>query len=53
MERDDVEHIAPAATETRATYFIWGVVNLPFAVAVYGRWGTQWWESSARHIMGV
>jgi len=34
-------------------YFIWIAVNLPFAVAVYGLWGTQWWESTAQRIMGV
>src|SRR5579864_163641 len=34
-------------------YVIWFAVNMPFAVAVYGLWGTQWWESTARRIMGV
>lgn len=34
-------------------YGIWLGVNLPFAVAVYGLWGTQWWESTARKLMGV
>ena len=34
-------------------YFIWLGVNLPFAIAVYGLWGTQWWEAAARHLMGV
>ena len=34
-------------------YVIWLAVNLPFAIAVYGLWGTQWWESTARHLMRV
>lgn len=34
-------------------YLIWFGVNLPFALAVYSLWGTQWWEAAARHLMGV
>ena len=34
-------------------YVIWLGVNLPFAIAVYGLWGTQWWESTVRHLMRV
>ncbi len=34
-------------------YWIWLGVNLPFAVAVHGLWGTDWWHATARQIMGV
>lgn len=34
-------------------YWIWILVNLPFAVAVYGLWGTDWWHISAQHLMGA
>ena len=34
-------------------YWIWLAVNLPFAVAVQGLWGTQWWHSMAPRLMGV
>ena len=32
-------------------YVIWPGVNLPFAIAVYGLWGTQWWELTTRQLM--
>lgn len=34
-------------------YWIWLAVGLPFAVAVHGLWGTEWWHSTARQLMGV
>ena len=34
-------------------YIIWLGVNVPFAAAVYGLWGTQWWEATSRQIMAV
>ena len=34
-------------------YDIWLAVNLPFAIAVYGLWDTDWWHQTARQIMGV
>jgi len=34
-------------------YSIWFAVNLPFAIAVHGLWGTQWWHSAAPRLMGV
>jgi hypothetical protein len=34
-------------------YLIWFAVNLPFALAVHGLWGTEWWYSVAPRLMGV
>jgi hypothetical protein len=34
-------------------YWIWGGVSLPFAVAVHGLWGTEWWHSTVPRLMGV
>lgn len=34
-------------------YLIWLGVNLPFAIAVHGLWGTEWWHSIAPRLMGV
>lgn len=34
-------------------YLIWLAVNLPFAVAVHGLWGSQSWHSIAPQLMGV
>jgi hypothetical protein len=34
-------------------YWIWIAVNLPFAIAVHGLWGTQWWHDAAPRLMGV
>ena len=34
-------------------YLIWLGINLPFAVAVHGLWGTTWWYSVAPGLMMV
>ncbi len=34
-------------------YWIWLAVNLPFAIAVHGLWGTEWWHDAAPRLMGV
>jgi hypothetical protein len=34
-------------------YWIWFVVNLPFAIIVHGLWGSAWWHSIAPRLMGV
>jgi hypothetical protein len=34
-------------------YLIWLAVNIPFAIAVHGLWGTDWWHAAARQLMGV
>src|SRR3954452_10799660 len=34
-------------------YWIWFAINLPFAVAVHGLWGTQWWIATAPKLMGL
>lgn len=34
-------------------YLVWLGVNLPFAVAVHGLWGSAWWHSIAPRLMGV
>jgi hypothetical protein len=34
-------------------YWIWLAINLPFAVAVHGLWGTQWWIATAPKLMGL
>ncbi len=34
-------------------YLIWLGVNLPFAIAVHGLWGSAWWHSLAPRLMGV
>ncbi|HXH53214.1 MAG TPA: hypothetical protein VNH53_07285 [Sphingomicrobium sp.] len=34
-------------------YVIWLAVNLPFAIAVNGLWGTEWWHDTAKQLMGV
>lgn len=34
-------------------YLIWLGVNLPFAIAVHGLWGSAWWHSVAPRLMGV
>lgn len=34
-------------------YTIWLAVNVPFAIAVHGLWGTDWWHSVAPRLMGV
>lgn len=34
-------------------YLIWLAVFVPFAVAVNGLWGTDWWHGVAKQIMGV
>jgi hypothetical protein len=34
-------------------YLIWFGVNVPFAVAVYGLWGSPWWYAMAPRLMGV
>ena len=34
-------------------YQIWLAVNLPFAVAVHGLWGSAWWQGVAPRLMGV
>lgn len=34
-------------------YVIWLLIGLPFAIAVNGLWGTDWWHATARQIMGV
>lgn len=34
-------------------YLIWLGVNLPFAIAVHGLWGSAWWHSIAPRMMGV
>lgn len=34
-------------------YWIWLAINLPFAIAVHGLWGTQWWHDAAPRLMGV
>lgn len=34
-------------------YLIWLGVNLPFAIAVHGFWGSAWWHSLAPRLMGV
>lgn len=34
-------------------YWIWLATNLPFAIAVHGLWGTQWWHDAAPRLMGV
>jgi hypothetical protein len=36
-----------------SAYWIWLGANLPFAVAVHGLWGTEWWHSIAPRLMGV
>lgn len=36
----------------RATW-IWLAVNLPFAIAVNGLWGSAWWLATAPRLMGV
>jgi hypothetical protein len=34
-------------------YWMWLAINLPFAVAVHGLWGTQWWIATAPKLMGL
>lgn len=34
-------------------YVIWLAINLPFAIAVNGLWGTDWWHDAAKQLMGV
>jgi len=34
-------------------YWIWLAVNIPFALAVYALWGTDWWHATAERLMGV
>ena len=34
-------------------YLIWLGVNLPFAIAVHGLWGSAWWHSIAPRLMGI
>ncbi|HET9398226.1 MAG TPA: hypothetical protein VFO45_05345 [Sphingomicrobium sp.] len=34
-------------------YVIWLAVSLPFAIAVNGLWGTEWWHNAAKQLMGV
>ena len=34
-------------------YVIWLAINVPFAIAVHGLWGTPWWHATARTIMGA
>jgi hypothetical protein len=34
-------------------YLIWMAVNVPFAVAVHGLWGSEWWHGVAPRLMGV
>ena len=34
-------------------YLIWLGVNLPFAIAVHGLWGSPWWHSFAPRLMGL
>lgn len=34
-------------------YVIWLAVSLPFAIAVNALWGTDWWHSAAKQLMGV
>ena len=34
-------------------YLIWLGVNLPFALAVHGLWGSEWWHRVAPRLMGV
>lgn len=33
-------------------YGIWLAISLPFAIAVHGLWGTQWWHQTAPRLMG-
>jgi hypothetical protein len=34
-------------------YWVWLAVNLPFALAVYALWGTDWWHATAQWLMGA
>lgn len=34
-------------------YVIWLAINVPFAIAVHGLWGTPWWHATARTLMGA
>lgn len=34
-------------------YLIWLGINLPFALAVHGLWGTAWWHEMTPRLMGV
>ena len=34
-------------------YWIWLGVNIPFAIAVHGLWGTDAWQSFVPKMMGV
>lgn len=34
-------------------YVIWGAVNVPFALAVHGLWGSPGWHNAAKVLMGV
>ncbi len=34
-------------------YWIWIVINLPFALVLHGLWGTQWWHAMAPRLMQV
>jgi len=34
-------------------YWIALAIYIPFAIAVHGLWGTDWWHATAKQIMGV
>ena len=34
-------------------YWIWIMINLPFALVLHGLWGTQWWHAMAPRLMQV
>jgi uncharacterized membrane protein YozB (DUF420 family) len=34
-------------------YLVWLAINVPFALAVHGLWGTAWWHSAAPRLMGM
>jgi hypothetical protein len=37
----------------KQAYVIWLSINLPFAVAVHGLWGSQWWHAVAPRLVMV